>query len=579
MILRIFIFIILYNFPFYAFGNTPVWQDLKLDTLIKAGDQKNILRYLDEKLGQAKSLSPGWHHYYQNMRSKALYRSEKLEETLASSKIALELFKTSKDSALLIDSWRTIAIAYNRLGKLDSSLIFTQFMYNYAKVNGDYQMRRGSMMLLGNIATQNKRYQQGYDFYNEALQESIKENDPVNLPVDYYNLGLADFFLKRFDRAEANLSKALAFAEKNPDLLLLVRIYGSLSDVAEKIGNPGKQKFFLQKSNAIAEKIGDFRMLATSKTILMRMSLAELKYTEAITLGNEAKTYLQRAPFPPLEIQIDSLLFVAMKAQGKYQQALTYYEAFSKKQREIINEKETEKLNEVSARFNLEKKNLLIEKQNAELLSSKRANKINLLLITLLLSLLISVLFAYLRERNFRTRLFIKEKAADTQISALRKHIENQQEQQGEAFNIIPATTSALQQQPVEPIIDKSLSLYNRIIELILKEKLYLNPELDQKFFVQRLGTNKAYLYDAISTHGDANFKGMINRFRIDEAKIAIQSMVNEKKPINHESIMHLSGFNSKSTFYRLFKAQTGLTPLEYAEEYERDLNKTKLTS
>jgi len=579
MILRIFIFIILYNFPFYAFGNTPVWQDLKLDTLIKAGDQKNILRYLDEKLGQAKSLSPGWHHYYQNMRSKALYRSEKLEETLASSKIALELFKTSKDSALLIDSWRTIAIAYNRLGKLDSSLIFTQFMYNYAKVKGDYQMRRGSMMLLGNIATQNKRYQQGYDFYNEALQESIKENDPVNLPVDYYNLGLADFFLKRFDRAEANLSKALAFAEKNPDLLLLVRIYGSLSDVAEKIGNPGKQKFFLQKSNAIAEKIGDFRMLATSKTILMRMSLAELKYTEAITLGNEAKTYLRRAPFPPLEIQIDSLLFVALKAQGKYQQALTYYEAFSKKQREIINEKETEKLNEVSARFNLEKKNLLIEKQNAELLSSKRANKINLLLITLLLSLLISVLFAYLRERNFRTRLFIKEKAADTQISALRKHIENQQEQQGEAFNIIPATTSALQQQPVEPIIDKSLSLYNRIIELILKEKLYLNPELDQKFFVQRLGTNKAYLYDAISTHGDANFKGMINRFRIDEAKIAIQSMVNEKKPINHESIMHLSGFNSKSTFYRLFKAQTGLTPLEYAEEYERDLNKTKLTS
>jgi AraC-like DNA-binding protein len=579
MILRIFIFIILYNFPFYAFGNTPVWQDLKLDTLIKAGDQKNILRYLDGKLGQAKSLSPGWHHYYQNMRSKALYRSEKLEETLASSKIALELFKTSKDSALLIDSWRTIAIAYNRLGKLDSSLIFTQFMYNYAKVKGDYQMRRGSMMLLGNIATQNKRYQQGYDFYNEALQESIKENDPVNLPVDYYNLGLADFFLKRFDRAEANLSKALAFAEKNPDLLLLVRIYGSLSDVAEKIGNPGKQKFFLQKSNAIAEKIGDFRMLATSKTILMRMSLAELKYTEAITLGNEAKTYLRRAPFPPLEIQIDSLLFVALKAQGKYQQALTYYEAFSKKQREIINEKETEKLNEVSARFNLEKKNLLIEKQNAELLSSKRANKINLLLITLLLSLLISVLFAYLRERNFRTRLFIKEKAADTQISALRKHIENQQEQQGEAFNIIPATTSALQQQPVEPIIDKSLSLYNRIIELILKEKLYLNPELDQKFFVQRLGTNKAYLYDAISTHGDANFKGMINRFRIDEAKIAIQSMVNEKKPINHESIMHLSGFNSKSTFYRLFKAQTGLTPLEYAEEYERDLNKTKLTS
>lgn len=265
------------------------------------------------------------------------------------------------------------------------------------------------------------------------------------------------------------------------------------------------------------------------------------------------------------------MLYVALKAQGNYRQALEYYEAFSKKQREVINEKETQKLNEITARYDLEKKNLLIGKQEAELRSAMRANRVNLLLIALLLSLLLSVAFTYLRERNFRTRLFIKEKAADTQISALRKHIETQKEPDRETLNIVPATASALQPETVEPVQEKSLFLYNRILELILKEKLYLNPELDQKFFVQRLSTNKAYLYDAISTHGDANFKGMINRFRIDEAKTVIKSMVDQKKSIQYESVMHLSGFNSKSTFYRLFKAQTGLTPSEYAEEYEKD--------
>jgi tetratricopeptide (TPR) repeat protein len=571
MALRIVIFTILLNLPCYVFGNAPVWQDLTLDSLVKAGNQENILRYLDEKIRQAKNLSPGWRHYYQNMRSKAFYRSEKLEETLAEAKISLELFKTSRDSGLLIDSWRTIAIAYNRLGKLDSSLIFTKLMYDYAKVSGDYQMRRGSMMLLGNIATQNKRYRQAYDFYQEALQESIQKNDPVNLPIDYYNLGLADFFLQRYDQAEAMFNKSLGLSLKKPDLLLLVRIYGSLSDVAEKTGNLEKQRFFLQKSNAVAEKIGDLRMLATGKTVLMRLSLTEKNYAGAIDLGKEAKSYLRRATFPPLEIQVDSMLYVALKAQGNYRQALEYYEAFSKKQREVINEKETQKLNEITARYDLEKKNLLIGNQEAELRSAMRANRVNLLLIALLLSLLLSVAFTYLRERNFRTRLFIKEKAADTQISALRKHIETQKEPDRETLNIVPATASALQPETVEPVQEKSLSLYNRILELILKEKLYLNPELDQKFFVQRLSTNKAYLYDAISTHGDANFKGMINRFRIDEAKTVIKSMVDQKKPIQYESVMHLSGFNSKSTFYRLFKAQTGLTPSEYAEEYEKD--------
>ena len=572
MNLRILTFLIYIWFPTcYIFGISPVLQDPKLDSLVKTNDQDNVLRYLDEKTRQGKKLSPRWQHYYQNMRSKALYRLEKLEETLAASKISLELFKASKDSALLSDTWRVMAIAYNRLGKLDSSLVFTQFLYDYAKVNGDYQMRRGSMMLLGNIATQNKRYQQGYDFYAEALQESIKQNDPVNLPVDYYNLGLAHFSLRQLDQAKAMFNKSLALSQKNPDLRLLIRIYGSLSDIAEKTDNLRERKYYLQKSNEIAEKIGDFRMLATSKTVLMRLSLAEKNYAEAITLGKEAKSYLQRAPFPVLEAQIDSLLYAASKAQGNYPQALSYYEAFSKNQKEIINEKEIAQLNEISARFNLEKKNLLIAKQKAELLASKRANRINLLFIALLLSLLLSIVFAYLRNRKFRTSLYQLEKSVDSQIAVLRDNIENPSEYAIEPLKVIPATASLLDQNQIEPAQDKSLALFNQIIETIIREKLFLNPELDQKFIVQRLGTNKAYLYDAISTHGDVNFKGLINRLRIDEAKTLIRSMVNENKVANPESVMYLSGFNSKSSFYRLFKTQTGLTPLEYAEEYKKD--------
>lgn len=118
-----------------------------------------------------------------------------------------------------------------------------------------------------------------------------------------------------------------------------------------------------------------------------------------------------------------------------------------------------------------------------------------------------------------------------------------------------------------ETRVESSLTLYKQIIGLIEEEKLFLDPNLDQQLICKKLATNKTYVYETIHRHSALNFKGLINHFRVKEAQRIIQQLILEKKDLNYEMIIQLSGFNSKTSFYRIFKAQVGLSPKEFEDE------------
>ena len=91
---------------------------------------------------------------------------------------------------------------------------------------------------------------------------------------------------------------------------------------------------------------------------------------------------------------------------------------------------------------------------------------------------------------------------------------------------------------------------------------------LDQKFIIKTLGTNRQYLYKAISLHSDASFKGIINNFRIAEAKKMISEALENGQELNFSQLYKLVGFNSSASFYRIFKSSTGLSPSDYAAQF-----------
>lgn len=105
---------------------------------------------------------------------------------------------------------------------------------------------------------------------------------------------------------------------------------------------------------------------------------------------------------------------------------------------------------------------------------------------------------------------------------------------------------------------NKSKELVKLLIEKIEIEEIYLQNKITVTDVAKKLDTNRTYLSAAISSVLDTNFNNLINKYRIEKARIML-SQTEQKLTI--EGIANNVGFNSKSAFNIAFKKFTGVTP------------------
>lgn len=109
------------------------------------------------------------------------------------------------------------------------------------------------------------------------------------------------------------------------------------------------------------------------------------------------------------------------------------------------------------------------------------------------------------------------------------------------------------------------IRLFERIKHTVLSEKLFLDPNLTLRKLSIRLDTNTKYLSQVINHHGNSNFLTFINGYRVEEVKTRI--LEGDFYQHTFYGIAQRCGFKNKSTFYKVFRDSTGLTPKAFAEE------------
>lgn len=106
----------------------------------------------------------------------------------------------------------------------------------------------------------------------------------------------------------------------------------------------------------------------------------------------------------------------------------------------------------------------------------------------------------------------------------------------------------------------KTAAVYQKIHTSLETQQLYLDPELSLERLAQEIGEPPKATSTAINRHYRKNFFEVINHYRIEQAKALIRS----HEHLSMQQVIERSGFNSKSTFNRCFKKETGLTPSDY---------------
>ncbi len=105
-----------------------------------------------------------------------------------------------------------------------------------------------------------------------------------------------------------------------------------------------------------------------------------------------------------------------------------------------------------------------------------------------------------------------------------------------------------------------------KLLKLLTEDKIYLDASLTIHQLAKKLKTNSKIASQVINTGFNKSFYDVINAYRIEEVK---QNLLDPKyKNYTIEAIAFSSGFKSSTTFNRLFKRHTTLTPNQFKNNH-----------
>jgi len=113
----------------------------------------------------------------------------------------------------------------------------------------------------------------------------------------------------------------------------------------------------------------------------------------------------------------------------------------------------------------------------------------------------------------------------------------------------------------VELSPDLATELGENLDRLVIAQDLHLEEDMSLPKLAALLGISRSQLSELLNVHRDTSFYDFMNSLRHNEA---IRLLHAGGDALSVSDIAYRSGFNNRSSFYRVFKSKTGQTPGEY---------------
>ena len=108
--------------------------------------------------------------------------------------------------------------------------------------------------------------------------------------------------------------------------------------------------------------------------------------------------------------------------------------------------------------------------------------------------------------------------------------------------------------------------LYDKILNIVVVQKKYRDPNYSAKDLAKELKTNTRYLSAVVNSRFGMNYSCLLNEYRI---KDAVHLLVDKRyRDKNVEEISAMVGFANRQSFYAAFYKYVGETPNGYRKRY-----------
>jgi AraC-like DNA-binding protein len=137
----------------------------------------------------------------------------------------------------------------------------------------------------------------------------------------------------------------------------------------------------------------------------------------------------------------------------------------------------------------------------------------------------------------------------------------NTQENQEISFQSIQFSEYA---EVGKKIDQENQQIFQQLETLMKEEQPFLNNVLQQIDIAEKLSISQRKLGEVLSAECNTTFPSYINTYRVAYAQKKLTDSTNTS---SIEDIGKQSGFNSKTSFYTIFKEHTGKTPGQYRKQ------------
>ncbi|QSE98970.1 helix-turn-helix domain-containing protein [Fulvivirga lutea] len=112
---------------------------------------------------------------------------------------------------------------------------------------------------------------------------------------------------------------------------------------------------------------------------------------------------------------------------------------------------------------------------------------------------------------------------------------------------------------------EEKSQLKDQLTDQIVSNKLYTNPDFNLQAAANHFNINESVISSYFREHEKRSFHDYLHELRIKEFKYLVKQ--NNSQIYNLEGLANMAGFNSRATFYRVFKSHEKITPKEYLEK------------
>jgi len=352
----------------------------------------------DFKKGVAKFLR--YHNIY--YQSKGDY-----QKCLDYSKRAKEIYESINDKNGIADSWIDLGLLYWYQSDYTNS---TECMQKALKIKEGISDKNGVSICLnnlGNIYGDQKNYLEALKYYKKSLKLFEDLGDEKGISDCLNNISVQFMDMKKNDSALVYATQALTIREKNEDQAGIAESIMSLGILYYKNNQYTKALEYYSKSLSLFEEMGDKNRLA-----VLYSNIGDLYYKTGHT--QEAISALHKGLELAKELgslysmeKIYKGISSAYAKAGNFDRFSFYDSLYMKMQDSIFNYENRKKADEISAKYETEKKELQISMQGLELNKQKTVRNYLYGVVALVLLVVIAMIAAFRTKQKANRQLQI----------------------------------------------------------------------------------------------------------------------------------------------------------------------------